>query len=191
LVAKIVRLKSHPERVAREVVQEIEQQLRLFPEEQLPAAVSTQIRNTLRRFLRPDDKDSLWPGGFVMISKEQSVAVWRAIRGLPREKRPHQVMYAFNMILANLDQDTGEITLNRDQLVAELGCRPPEVSTIMGILESMGVIRRERQRIPGVPGPGMAVYFINPHIAWNGSLEIRKEEARTVEQPRLRLVDRG
>jgi hypothetical protein len=34
----------------------------------------------------------------------------------------------------------------------------------------------------------MAVYFINPHLAWNGSLEIRKEQAAEVRQPSLHLV---
>ena len=52
----------------------------------------------------------------------------------------------------------------------------------------MGVIRRERRKVPSMQGPGMAVYFLNPHLAWNGSLEVRKDEARKVEQPSLRLV---
>jgi hypothetical protein len=58
----------------------------------------------------------------------------------------------------------------------------------MGTLEQMGVIRRERRRVEGMQGRGMAVYFINPYVAWNGSLEIRKEEAAQVIQPSLRLV---
>jgi hypothetical protein len=34
----------------------------------------------------------------------------------------------------------------------------------------------------------MVVYFINPHVAWNGSLELRKEEAAEMRQPSLKLV---
>jgi hypothetical protein len=55
----------------------------------------------------------------------------------------------------------------------------------------MGVIRRERRRIEGVQGPGMAVYFINPHVAWNGSLEARKQEAGEAAPPLLRLMQGG
>ena len=39
----------------------------------------------------------------------------------------------------------------------------------MGTLERMGVIRRERRKVAGMQGRGMAVYSINPHVGWNGS----------------------
>jgi hypothetical protein len=37
----------------------------------------------------------------------------------------------------------------------------------------------------------MAVYVVNPHVPWNGSLEARKQEAKDVEQPQLKLVQAG
>ena len=95
--------------------------------------------------------------------------------------------HAFDLVLLNLWEN--EVMLTRDEFAAEMGCAPKHVSTIMGTLERMGVIRRERRKVPGMQGPGMAVYFVNPHVAWNGSLDIRKEEARKVEQPSLRLVE--
>jgi len=58
----------------------------------------------------------------------------------------------------------------------------------MGTLERMGVIRRERRRVEGMQGRGVAVYFVNPHVAWNGSLDIRKAEAAEVTPPMLRLM---
>ena len=58
-----------------------------------------------------------------------------------------------------------------------------------GTLERMGVIRRERRKVAGMQGRGMAVYFINPHVGWNGSLQVRKEAAEDVKQPSLRLVE--
>ena len=58
----------------------------------------------------------------------------------------------------------------------------------MGTLERMGVIRRERRKVAGMQGPGTVVYFINPHVAWNGSLEVRKQQAVEVSQPSLQLV---
>jgi hypothetical protein len=37
----------------------------------------------------------------------------------------------------------------------------------------------------------MAVYFINPHVAWNGSLEIRKAKAKEIASPSLTLMQGG
>lgn len=123
-----------------------------------------------------------------MISRRQTEAVWDAIRGLPATERPHQVRHAFDLILLNLRQDTGEVLLARDALAAKIGCSPENLSRIMGTLERMGVIRRERRKIDGMQGRGIAVYFINPHVAWNGSLELRKQEVLDVAAPCLRLV---
>ena len=78
-----------------------------------------------------------------------------------------------------------------DQFAERIGCAPRSVSTIMGTLERMGVIRRERRRIEGVQGRGVAVYFINPHVAWNGSLDARKAEAAEVRPPLLTLMEGG
>ena len=60
----------------------------------------------------------------------------------------------------------------------------------MGTLERMGVIRRERRRVEGMQGRGMAVYFINPHVAWNGSLDVRRAEAKDTKAPTLTLMER-
>ena len=126
-----------------------------------------------------------------MLSRTQTAAIWDAIRALPPDDRPNQVRHAFDLVLLNLRQDTGEVLLTRDQLAERIGCAPRSVSTIMGTLERMGVIRRERRRIEGVQGRGIAVYFINPHVAWNGSLDVRKAEAAEVKPPLLILMDGG
>ena len=49
--------------------------------------------------------------------------------------------------------------LTRDEIAGEIGCASGHVSRVVGTLERMGVIRRERRKVPG-----MAVYFINPHV---------------------------
>lgn len=118
-----------------------------------------------------------------MLSRLQTAAIWDAIRALPSDDRPNQVRHAFDLVLLNLRQDTGEVLLTRDQLAEKIDCAPRSVSTIMGTLEKMGVIRRERRKIEGVRGPGMAVYFINPHVAWNGSLDARKAQAADTRSP--------
>ncbi len=124
-----------------------------------------------------------------MLSRDQTAAVWDAIRALPADDRPNQVRHAFDLVLLNLRQDTGEVMLTRDQLAERRGCAPNQISRIMSTLERMGVVRRERRRIEGVQGHGMAVYFINPHVAWNGSLDVQKAEATDTKPLVLTLVE--
>jgi len=186
--ARLVRFRPRRELVQRETAAEIERQLSLYPAEALPAQPRNALLNALHRVTHPDADESIWPGGFTMISREQTAAIWKAIRGLPAEERPEKVRHAFDLVLLNLNRDTGEVMLTRDQMAAEMGCAPKHVSTVMGTLERMGVIRRHRRKVEGMQGPGMAVYVVNPHVAWNGRLELRREAAREVPQPSLRLV---
>jgi CRP-like cAMP-binding protein len=191
MAATVVRFQPKRERITREAAASLADALREFPEEQVPASARAALLNALHKLTHPDTQESIWPGGFSMLSRTQTAAVWDAIRRLRPEERPNQVRHAFDLVLLNLRQDTGEVMLTRDQLAAEIGCAARHVSTIMGTLERLGVIRRERRRIEGVQGRGMAVYFINPHVAWNGSLEVRKEEAAETPPPLLRLMQGG
>jgi len=193
-MAQVKRLRTRREQVERDEAATAAAQLSLLSPEllgQLPGSVQLAIfraKHALQRHARPDDDESLWPGGFNMLSRIQVAAIWDAIRALPADERPNQVRHAFDLVLLNLDQDTGEVTLTRDQLAERIGCASRNVSTIMGTLERMDVIRRERRRIEGIQGPGQAVYFVNAHVAWNGSLEVRKEEATRMQPPTLTLV---
>jgi len=189
-MGEVKRFVPQSQRVLLEVAASIEEQLRLFPETQLPEQPREALLNALHRFTRNPD-ESLWPGGYSMLSRTQTAAIWDAIRKLPPEKRPNHVRHAFDLALLNLRQDTGEIMLTRDQLAAEIGCAPKNVSTIMGTLEEMGVVLRKRRKVEGLQGPGMAVYFVNPHVAWNGSLEIRQREAAKHKPPLLKLMEGG
>ncbi len=138
-----------------------------------------------------DGPDCGWPGGFATLSPARTKAVWDAIRALDPDERPNQVRHAFDLVILNLRQDTGEVMLTRDQLAQEIGCSPDHVSHVMSTLVRLGVITRERQRVEGMRGPGMVVYFVNPHVAWNGSLDVRKAEAAEVSPPMLRLMEGG
>jgi len=196
-MADVVRLRTGRQKTEQEAAAGLAEQLRLIPDSllgQLPAGVQraiSQAKQGLHRHARPDTEQGLWPGGFTMISRAQTKAVWDAIRALPADERPNQVRHAFDLVLLNLDQDTGEILLTRDQLAAEIGCDPDNVSHVMGTLERMGVIHRERRRIEGLRGPGVAVYRVNPHVAWNGDLQTRKAEAGEVKPPMLTLLEGG
>ncbi|MDQ2801606.1 MAG: helix-turn-helix domain-containing protein [Pseudomonadota bacterium] len=196
-MAQVVRLRTREQRTQRETAASLAEQLRQLPDEllgQLPGSIRlaiSQATHGLHKHARPDTEEGLWPGGFTMLSRAQTKAIWDAIRALPADDRPGQVRHAFDLVILNLRQDTGEVMLTRDQLAEEIGCDPNHVSNVMGTLERMGVIRRERRRIEGMRGPGVAVYFVNPHVAWNGSLDARKVEAAEVNPPMLTLMEGG
>jgi len=197
-MAQIVRLTTKPQRSGQEEAAHAAEQLSLLSEEllkHLPGEARIAISratHALQKAARPDTTEGLWPGGFTMLSRMQTATIWDAIRELSSDDRPNQVRHAFDLVLLNLRQDTGEVLLTRDQLAERIGCAPKNVSTIMGTLEKMGVIRRERRRIEGVQGRGMAVYFINPHVAWNGSLDVRKAPAAEPRPPmQLELLQGG
>lgn len=193
-MAQVARLRTRRQHAEREASAELAGQLALIPPEllaQLPGEARMAISratHALQRHARPSTEHGLWPGGFTMLSRDQTAAVWDAIRALPADDRPNHVRHAFDLVLLNLRQDTGEVMLTRDQLAERIGCAPGHVSRVMGTLERMGVVRRERRRIEGVQGRGMAVYFINPHVAWNGSLDVRKAEAADTKPPMLALA---
>ena len=128
-----------------------------------------------------------------MISRVQAKHVYDRIRRLPPEARPVEVGDAFMFILLCLDQDTPELPFKREDLAREIGCDPRNVSSIMGTLEKLGVLTRERRPEPGLRGRGRVVYVINAHTAWNGDLEFRKQVAAkqkppSEKRPKLRLV---
>jgi len=196
-MAQLVRFRTRQQGSERAASAALAEQMSLLSPEllaQLPAEARVAISratHTLQRHARPGTEQGLWPGGFTMLSRDQTAAVWDAIRALPADDRPNHVRHAFDLVLLNLRQDTGEVMLTRDQLAERIGCAPKNVSTVMGTLERMGVIRRERRRVEGMQGRGMAVYFINPHVAWNGSLDVRKAEAKDAKAPTLTLMEGG
>lgn len=189
--AQVFRLVPQPERIGREAGAAARGALMALPDHVVPVHELQRMLHALQRLVEPDSEGSIWPGGFAMLSRLQTAAVWDAIRALPGRDRPQLVRHAFDLVLLNLRQDTGEVMLTRDELAERMRCIPRRVSEVMGVLERMGVIVRERRRVPWMRGPGLAVYFVNPHVAWNGDLKGRGEAAAGVSPPLLRLMEGG
>ncbi|GAL98663.1 hypothetical protein AA0312_0863 [Acetobacter tropicalis NRIC 0312] len=196
-MSRIVRLTTKQQMADQQAAATIAEQLELITPEMLEGAPGD-LKLLLSRAIYSAQKQSrpntegLWPGGFTMISRDQTKLVWDAIRALPPEDRPQQVRHAFDLALLSLRQDTGEIMMRRDELAEEIGCSPQNVSQIMGVLERMGAVRRTRQKVPGIRGPGVAIYYINPHVGWNGSLDARKAQAEEIHPPvQLELLQGG
>lgn len=149
------------------------------------AAIST-ARRALRD--RTHAAESIWPGGYNMISRVQAKHVHDLIRQLPSHKRPVQVRDAFMLVLFCIDQDTAELPFTREELAREIGCAPGNVSKIMGTLEELGVLERQRRPEAGYRGRGRVVYVVNVHTAWNGNHEFRKKLAAAQTPPTERAV---
>lgn len=110
-------------------------------------------------------------GKYAMISNAQVDRVWDAIAALPGSCRPKDVDRVFKKVLVNLAIGTGEVSVSREKLAQDTGLHPGDVSKALAVLVRLGVLLREVRKVPGVRGPGFAVFSINPHVAWNGHLD--------------------
>lgn len=146
----------------------------------LPSAATEAVLLALARY---ENGGLLADWRFVMLSPAQCLAVWDAIRELPADDRPNQVRHLFDLVITHLETNTGAVVLTRDELAEKVGTEPRHISTMMGTLERMGVIYRRRIKQPGMRGRGIARYYVNPHVAWHGKLEVRKEQSRDVPLP--------
>jgi hypothetical protein len=118
-----------------------------------------------------------WKGGFVMLNLRQIDAVWAWIRTLKAKDRPGRVRHCFDLILTNLEPETGVVLLTRAELAERLNCRPDHVSAVMKLLRDRGVIIADRMKVAGLRGAGLAVYRVNAEVAWNGHLDNRERQA--------------
>jgi hypothetical protein len=117
---------------------------------------------------------------FNMISPEQCLAVWDAIRQMGR---PELTRHVFDLVLTHIEPNTGAVTLTREEIAERVGTEPRNVSTVMSQLEQHKVIYRRRLKVAGMRGRGPVRYYLNPHGAWNGKLDARVEEAKQAPLP--------
>ena len=154
----------------------------------LPKQAETDILITIQRY-ETGGRSAQWR--FIMLSPIQCLAIWDAIDA--NDPEPRTTRRVFDRVITHIETNTGVVTLTRDEIADAVGVRADHVSRAMGRLEQLGVIIRERIKVPGMKGPGKAQYRLNPHVGWNGSLENRAEAARAESQRDLpfEVIDGG
>jgi CRP-like cAMP-binding protein len=186
--ANVYRLLPNRERIKRQEAAEVSA---MIAGTSLPLHLKERVRHELYRAVEPDSTRSPF-GVYVMLSVQQIGAIWDALRALPAKDRPQEVRHAFDICVLNLRQDTGEVMLTRDEIAERMKIASRDVTKAMGVMERLGIIiKGDRRRVEGLRGRGIVPYFVNPHAAWNGSLELQKSEARRQTPPLLALMEGG
>jgi hypothetical protein len=183
--SQITRLVSRAERISRKKAEDARQAVLDL---ELPRTATETMLVAIARHTYPSRPPERWT--FHMLQPKQVLTVWDAIRALPGKDRPHQVRHLFDLVLTHLEWDTGLVILTREELAERIGAAPADVSRMMGTLERIGVIIRERVKMDGMRGRGVARYRINPHVAWHGALDARETQAKQIPLP-LTLIDGG
>lgn len=176
-MGELTRFVPKSEQIAKA---KVEQARQMVMDLGLPERATEDMLLTLARY---ENGGALADWRFVMLSPAQCLAVWDAIRELPADDRPNQVRHLFDLVITHLETNTGAVVLTREELAAKIGTAPANISRMMGTLERMGVIYRRRLKVAGMRGAGIARYYVNPHVAWNGKLEVRKEAAKEAALP--------
>jgi hypothetical protein len=178
MAATLRRFRTRADRLLAEQASELRQLVLEYPN--LPERARGEIVAAIDR---QTAAASDWT--FVMLSPSQNKAVHRWL--VAHSKRPRKATILWAELFDHLRRDTGEIMLTRDQLAELIDDHPDHVSEIMHELASIGAIITRRERVPGMRGPGRAVYFMNPNVATNLA-GVAREQAQA-EAPRLRLVE--
>lgn len=146
-------------------------------------AVISNARRELRGHGRTDRSTDA-DGAYNMVFRVKAKQVFDRIRRLSPDKRPVQVRDAFILVLLSVEKNTSVLPYTRKALAEEIGCSPHNLSSIMGTLEDLGVLTRERRPSDGVRGRGRVVYVVEASVAWNGDLEFRQHVTAQQRQQR-------
>jgi hypothetical protein len=178
MAAKVIRLRTRADQLREDQAAQLRQRLLDFPD--LPQRAVSEIAAAI-------DQQTASTNGwtFVMMSPADNAKVvdWLA----QNSKRPQIAMRLWAKLFLHLRRDTGEVLQTRDELAEAVGATADHVSTIMGELESIGAISRQRVRIPGMRGPGMVSYFMSPRVGTH--LTGMARDIAQDEAPLLRLVE--
>ncbi len=114
---------------------------------------------------------------FVMLRAKRTLEIWNAIRELPGDQRPGNVRHMFDLCLAYLDWNTGQIMLSRDEFAEMMGISTRRVTEASAVLERLGAIER-RPMMRGKRRTPWVEYHIVSDVAWKGELRARRRAAQ-------------
>ena len=132
--ASLHRLRTREDRLKADQAQHLRQLVLSFdlPEEPVRQIVAAIDRTTAA--------ENGWT--FVMISPDAFNAVVRHL--LDNARRPKVAVALWSTLFTRLRHDTGEVVATRDELAAELGVRPQEISSALGELVAVNAVLRWR-----------------------------------------------
>lgn len=149
-------------------------------------SLSPGLRLAARRLLREGDKE-------VLSSRKEPFAMFftgehrRLMRHL-RLKSRHPILAAelFSLCVQNMDWDTGEVSLSRQELARDLGVKPELVSRLTGELVSCNALQRKFEDAGGNRVRSVR-YFVSARVATHGRTSAARDAAQA-EFPPLKLV---
>ena len=155
MAADLTRLRTKTDRLKTEQARKLRQVVLDVPD--VPDRISADLIAWIDRQTASENGRT-----FVMMSAEDNdrVVGWLAAHS----KRPQVAMQLWAKLFRYLRRDTQEIVRSRDELADDLKIEPRRVSEIMGELEYIGAISRQRVKIRGMRGPGAVRYFMNAVI---------------------------
>lgn len=186
----VVKLVTRQQRLSRNAAEVAFRVVGELSDSELPAFAREAVRNQLFRSVEPDDERK-WSRNFVMLTCEQTAAVWSAIIGLPARDRPVQVRDVLMFMMLNVRSEDCRVMLTREEIAERVGCSVCHVSSVIGVLTRLNVIRHHRERIPGLRGQGPSVYYLNPYVGHKGSKESALRRQEEAEPPLLTLMQGG
>jgi predicted transcriptional regulator len=123
---------------------------------------------------------------FIMLSPKQNAAIVKWLK--ENSARSNEAVVLWAECFTAVRADTGEIMLTRLELAERVGMTEQDVSRVMSELVSIGAISRKRERVPGLRGPGLVRYFMNPTVATHLPNKAR-EKAQADAPPLLAYID--
>lgn len=178
--ARLVRLRTKADKLRAEKAEELRQMILAF--DGLPKRAAGELLAAIDRSTAADNG---WT--FVMMSPADNARVVSWL--VANSGRPLVAVRLWALCFEHLRRDTGEIVMTREELAEAVGASADHVSAIMGELEGLGAISRQRVKVAGMRGPGLVRYFMNPTIATHQTGVARV--MAQAEAPKLRSIEGG
>jgi hypothetical protein len=157
MMAKVRRLRTRADLLKADRAQQL-RDLLLAHSDGLPKRLIGELLLALDRNTEADDGD--W--GFVMLWADKFDAVCEWLE--TESDFPRMAPRLFRKLLKFLNPADQQILLTREEMAELVEAHPQHVSTVMNELLFIGAVRRERVRVPGLRGPGVVQWYLNPTI---------------------------